>query len=41
MKATKKPVIIECFIYDGDIKNSKGEYYVGRENRGVEGTHEV
>lgn len=28
MKATKKPVTIECFKYDGDIKNSNGEYYV-------------
>lgn len=28
MKATKKPVTIECFKYDGDLMNSKGEYYV-------------
>lgn len=28
MKATKKPVTIECFKYDGDLKNSDGEYYV-------------
>ena len=28
MKATKKPVTIECFKYDGDLKNSNGEYYV-------------
>lgn len=28
MKATKKPVTIECFKYDGDLINSKGEYYV-------------
>ena len=28
LKATKKPVTIECFKYDGDIKNSNGEYYV-------------
>lgn len=27
MKATKKPVTIECFKYDGDLKNSNGEYY--------------
>lgn len=28
MKARKKPVVIECFQYDGDLINSKGEYYV-------------
>lgn len=28
MKATKKPVSIECFKYDGDLMNSNGEYYV-------------
>lgn len=28
MKATKKPVTIEYFKYDGDLKNSNGEYYV-------------
>lgn len=28
MKATKKPVTIECFKYDGDLKNSNGKYYV-------------
>lgn len=28
MKATKKPVTIECFKYDGDLKNKNGEYYV-------------
>lgn len=28
MKATKKPVTIECFIYDGDLKNSDGKFYV-------------
>ena len=28
MKATKKPVTIECFKYDGDLMNSNGEYYV-------------
>lgn len=28
MKATTKPVTIEFFKYDGDLKNSKGEYYV-------------
>lgn len=28
MKATKKPVTIECFKYDGDLKNSDGAYYV-------------
>lgn len=28
MKATKKPVTIEFFKYDGDLKNSNGEYYV-------------
>ena len=28
IKATKKPVTIECFKYDGDLKNSNGEYYV-------------
>lgn len=24
----KKPVIIEAFQYDGDLKNSEGKYYV-------------
>lgn len=28
MKATKKPVTIECFKYDGDLKNSDGKFYV-------------
>lgn len=28
MKATKKPITIECFIYDGDLKNSDGQFYV-------------
>ncbi len=28
MKATKKPVTIECFVYDGDLKNSDGQFYV-------------
>jgi hypothetical protein len=28
MKATKKPVTIECFKYDGDLMNSDGKYYV-------------
>lgn len=28
MKATKKPITIECFKYDGDLKNSNGKYYV-------------
>ena len=28
MKYRKKPVIIEAFKYDGDLKNSKGVYYV-------------
>ena len=30
MKATKKPVTIECFKYDGDLKNTNGEFYVDR-----------
>lgn len=28
MKATKKPVTIDCFKYDGDLMNSNGQYYV-------------
>lgn len=28
MKYRKKPVVIEAFKYDGDLMNSKGEYYV-------------
>lgn len=28
MKATKKPVTIECFKYDGDLMNSDGKFYV-------------
>ena len=24
----KKPVVIEAFCYDGDLKDSNGEYYV-------------
>ena len=28
MKATKKPVTIECFEFDGDLKNSDGKFYV-------------
>lgn len=28
MKYRKKPIIIEAFQYDGDLINSKGEYYV-------------
>ena len=30
MKATKKPLTIECFQFDGDLKTNKGEYYVPR-----------
>ena len=30
MIATKKRIAIECFQYDGDLKNSKGEFYVDR-----------
>lgn len=28
MKATKKQVTIECFQYDGDLQDSRGEFYV-------------
>lgn len=28
MKYRKKPVVIEAFQYDGDLKSSDGEYYV-------------
>lgn len=28
MKYKKKPIIIEAFKYDGDLKGSDGEYYV-------------
>lgn len=28
MKYRKKPVVVEAFQYDGDLINSKGEYYV-------------
>ena len=28
MKYRKKPVVIEAFQYDGDLKNSDGEYRV-------------
>lgn len=28
VKYKKKPVVIEAFQYDGDLMNSKGEYYV-------------
>ena len=28
MKYQKKPVIVEAFKFDGDLKNSKGEWYV-------------
>lgn len=28
MKARKKPVIIECFQWDGDFKTQDGLYYV-------------
>lgn len=28
MKYRKKPVVIEAFQYDGDLMNSKGQYYV-------------
>lgn len=28
MKYRKKPIIIEAFQYDGDLINSKGEYYI-------------
>ncbi len=28
MKARKKPVVIDCFQYDGDLKDSEGYYYV-------------
>lgn len=27
-KYRKKPVVIEAFKYDGDLMNSKGEYYI-------------
>ena len=27
-KYRKKPVIIEAFLYDGDLMNRKGKYYV-------------
>lgn len=28
MQYRKKPVVIEAFKYDGDLQDSKGEYYV-------------
>lgn len=28
MKAIKKPVVIECFKYDGDMMDSDGNWYV-------------
>lgn len=28
MKYRKKPVIIEAFQYNGNLKNSKGEWYI-------------
>lgn len=28
MKYRKKPVVIEAFQYDGDLMNSRGEFYV-------------
>lgn len=28
MKAIKKPIVVECFQYDGDLVNSDGEYYI-------------
>lgn len=28
MKYRKKPVVIEAFQYDGDLKGSDGQYYV-------------
>lgn len=28
MKARKKPIIIECFKYDGDLVNDTGMFYV-------------
>ena len=28
MKYRKKPVVIEAFQYDGDLKGSDGKYYV-------------
>lgn len=28
MKYIKKPVVIEAFQYDGDMKKSNGDYYV-------------
>jgi hypothetical protein len=28
MKYRKKPIVIEAFQYDGDLIDSKGEYYV-------------
>lgn len=28
MKATKKPVTVECFKYDGDLKDAYGHFYV-------------
>lgn len=30
MKFRKKPVVIEAFQFDGDLINSKGEWYVPR-----------
>lgn len=30
MIATKKRIAIECFQYDGDLKNTNGEFYVDR-----------
>lgn len=30
MKYRKKPVEIEAFRFDGDLQNSKGEFYVPR-----------
>lgn len=28
MKYRKKPVVVEAFQYDGDFKNSKGQWYI-------------
>lgn len=30
MKYRKKPVVIEAFQYDGDLKGADGQYYVPR-----------
>lgn len=28
MKYRKKPIVVEAFQYDGDLKNTDGDYYV-------------